>query len=441
MKTYREAVDFLYRIRLFGTKLGLETVRETCRRLGDPQDSLRFIHLAGTNGKGSVGAMLERILRLSGYRVGFFTSPHLVSFRERIRVDGRAVSEEDVVRGVNRISPILDDVAAAPGCRYPTFFEVVVALALRHFAEVGVDVVVWETGMGGRLDATNIVRPELAVITNVQRDHAKYLGDTLEKIAAEKAGIIKEGVPVVTAAEGAPLDVIVRTAEQRAAPLVAVPERYRADVLTSELDGLTLRVDGTGRDYGVLECGLAGRHQAGNAVIALAAVDVLRERSSFEIPDRAVAAALRGIRWPGRFQYVPWNVPLVLDGAHNAPAARVLRNALEDVAADRQRILLTGILEDKDHAAMCEVLAPVADRIVVTRVKSHRTAETDELLEEYHHAREDLPAIAVEDLEEALAEAEREARERENPLVCVTGSLFLVGEVCSLLGIPTIDLA
>src|SRR5258706_831764 len=225
--TYPETIDYLYGIRLFGQKLGLETMQYLPRLMGDPQDSLRFIHIAGTNGKGSVAAMLHAVLSRAGYRTGLYTSPHLVSFCERFQINGQPIPAADVVRLVEQLKQVLDKVAAHPEFRQPTFFEAVTALALLYFQEQSVDVVVWETGLGGRLDATNVVTPLVSVITNVAFDHMQYLGDTIEQIAMEKCGIIKPGVPVVTAAEGVALDVIRKTCEERGSPLIAARQPLR----------------------------------------------------------------------------------------------------------------------------------------------------------------------------------------------------------------------
>lgn len=439
MNTFQEAVDFLYQIRLFGTKLGLETMLALCRELGNPQRSLRFVHLAGTNGKGSVGAMLERCLRRAGYRVGFYTSPHLVSFRERIRLGGRAIPEADVLRIVRTMEPILDRVATQPDLRYPTFFEVVTALALSYFAESRTDIVVWETGMGGRLDATNVVDPELAVITNVQRDHQKYLGESPAAIAREKAGIIKQGVTVVTGAEGETYDIVAETASAHDADLIGVGGKNAARVVKIGWDGIDLEIPGDGPWSGPVHCGLAGRHQVVNTALAVASLEQL-SRQAWRVSPTHVRESFGGVRWPGRLQLLDRDPLILLDGAHNAPAAAVLKAAVRELAPEKDLILLLGILQDKDHAEMCRILAPIARSIVVTRVRSHRTTEQSELAEECRRAAPGVPIEVVETAEEGLETARRGSAGFADPLVCVAGSLFLVGEVCSLLGVDTIDL-
>ena len=272
--TYTETIDFLYGIRLFGQKLGLETMQYLLRLMGDPQDSLRFIHIAGTNGKGSVAAMLQAVLSGAGYRTGLYTSPHLVSFCERFQIDGQCIPESEVVRLVEKIRPVLEEVGAHPEFRAPTFFEAVTAIALQYFREQNVDIVVWETGLGGRLDATNVVTPLVSVITNIAFDHTQYLGETLEQIAMEKCGIIKPGVPVVTAAAATEaLAVIRKTSAVQGSNLTAVGEGIQATRLHEDEQCQRLEVTGTRQTYGPLTIPLLGAHQTLNCVTAVAALE------------------------------------------------------------------------------------------------------------------------------------------------------------------------
>src|SRR5687767_14101021 len=278
---YAEAVEFLFSLQQFGAKPGLERAFLLAEAVGRPQDKLKFIHVAGTNGKGSTCAMLESIYRHAGYRVGLYTSPHLVRFGERIQINRALISESDIVRLVEEAKTWLKHFSQED---HPTFFEVVTVMALRYFAEEGCELVIWETGLGGRLDATNIVTPLASVITNVQLDHQEWLGQTVEEIAFEKAGIIKPGVPVITAAE-AGLPIIAQTAK---APLSVVTR-------PSEL-----------------EVSLAGRHQRLNAALAVETVRVLR--GSLPVSDLDIREGLRQVWWPGRLQTVG---KIILDGAHN----------------------------------------------------------------------------------------------------------------------------
>ena len=356
---YPEAIQFLYDLRLFGAKFGLENTFQLAALAGNPQNRLRFIHVAGTNGKGSTCAMLESIYRAAGRRVGLFTSPHLVSFRERIQVNRRLIGEGDIVRLVEEMRPWLKQF---PDGHHPTFFEVVTVMALKFFAEQNCDLVIWETGLGGRLDATNIVMPLASVITNIQLDHQQWLGDTLGQIAAEKAGIIKPGVPVITATdEPDALAVIEKMAREKNAPLTRV-RSWEFGVRSSELP-------------------LLGEHQKLNAALALATVEVLQNQ--IRVAEKEICAGLANVIWPGRLQLVTRESgrKILLDGAHNPAGAKALREALETNFPMTKRTLVLGVLQDKDWQHICETLAPLAAQIFTVPVFSERSANPNELAE------------------------------------------------------------
>src|SRR5437870_3990074 len=281
--TYAEAIHFLYDLRVFGAKFGLENTIKLAALAGNPQDRLRFIHVAGTNGKGSTCAMLERVYRAAGLRVGLFTSPHLISFRERIQVDRQLIGKAEVVRLVAEMKALLTEF---PSEEHPTFFEVVTVMALRYFAEQKCDLVIWETGLGGRLDATNIVTPLVSVVTNIQFDHQQWLGETLPDIAAEKAGIIKPRIPVITTTDQPEaLAVIAETARRQNAPCTAVP--------ASEIDRPPLNR---------IELPLRGLHQRLNAALAVATVRAVE--AHIPVSDSALRKGLASVNWPGRLQQV-----------------------------------------------------------------------------------------------------------------------------------------
>ncbi|MDR3378267.1 MAG: bifunctional folylpolyglutamate synthase/dihydrofolate synthase, partial [Verrucomicrobiae bacterium] len=374
---------------------------------GDPQAKLRFIHVAGTNGKGSTCAILERIYRAAGLRVGLFTSPHLVSFRERIQVDRELISEVEVVRLTAELQPLLQQF---PADHHPTFFEVVTVMALRHFADQRCDLVIWETGLGGRLDATNIVTPLASVITNIAYDHQQWLGDTLEKIAAEKAGIIKPGIPVVTAtdAPGA-RRVIEQTAADRQAPLTHVDAR----------------------DAARLGCrpGLMGDHQKINAALALAVVEVLQPM--LPVGPESIRDGLALVSWAGRLQLVegPGGQMLLLDGAHNIAGATVLRAALEKNFIATPMVFIFGALADKKWSDICMILAPLADEVFVVPVASDRTARPADLAAAFRAANPRLRATVAADLPAALKAC------KDRRFIVITGSLYLVGEALERLGL------
>ena len=425
--TYSETIDYLYGIRLFGQKLGLETMQYLLRLMGDPQHTLRFIHIAGTNGKGSVAAMLHAVLSKAGYKTGLYTSPHLVSFCERFQINGQPIAEADVVRLVGQLKPLLEEVAAHPEFRAPTFFEAVTAVALQYFHEQRIDVVVWETGLGGRLDATNVVTPIVSVITNIAFDHTQYLGETLAQIATEKCGIIKPGVPVITAttAEEA-LRVIQTTAATQDCPLTIIGHNVHATRLTEDEQNQSVKLAGTGSDYGTLTIPLLGEHQTINCATAVAAL----EACGLPLTTPQVAAGLLQTTWPGRFQIVNHHPTVILDGAHNAAAAERLAATLRERCAGQKLTLILGVLRDKNYDQMCQILAPLAERILCVPVNSERTCDPDQLARWCMATNPRLKITIAKNLTEAYAQALRENAEA----IVITGSLFLVGEALAHLG-------
>jgi dihydrofolate synthase/folylpolyglutamate synthase len=415
--TYAEAIQFLYGLQVFGARPGLETTRQLAARAGNPQTQLRFIHVAGTNGKGSTCAMLESIYRAARLRVGLFTSPHLVSFRERIQVNRQLISEADVVRLVTELreperrSP--DRSAADPPQQAdleigaPTLFEFVTVMALHYFAEQKCDLVIWETGLGGRLDATNIVTPLASVITNIGLDHQQWLGNTLTEIAAEKAGIIKPGVPVVTAASEREVIAVLETiARNLGAPLTSV-----SPIATAH----------------VPKPALAGAHQQTNSALALATIGVLQP----QIPVRpeAIAHGLASVSWPGRLQWLTTarGQRVLLDGAHNPAGVSTLLQAVEQLHPGARPTFIVGIFGDKDWRTMCEQLAARAGRLVFVPVGSERSAQPETLAVACRAARPEVAISCASSLPEALADTS------SAELVVIAGSLYLVGEALALL--------
>lgn len=406
--TYSEAIQFLCGLRLFGAKLGLENTFKLAALVGNPQNGLRFIHVAGTNGKGSTCAMLESIYRTAGLKVGLFTSPHLVSFSERIQVNRRLIDPAEVVRWVAEIQLVLKEFSETS---HPTFFEVVTVLALKYFAEQHCDLVVWETGMGGRLDATNIVTPLASVITNIDLDHEKWLGHTLGQIAAEKGGIIKPEVPVVIGEQKPEaVQVLMDIAAQNRAPLSRVT------------------VDDIRRPpLGALELPLLGEHQRLNAAVATRTVQVLSDKIS--VDPEVIRSGLMSVHWPGRMQVVRPGLgrAIVLDGAHNPAGAEILKAALQRHFPGILATLILGVLADKNWSAICRCLVPLAGRVRLVRVGSERTADPALL----QNLAQQLNPYA----EVRCSESVREALDytANDPLVVVTGSLYLVGEALELL--------
>lgn len=415
--TYAEAVEFLYGLGMFGARLGLDSTRRLAGLANDPQHGLRFIHVAGTNGKGSTCAMLESIYRTAGLRVGLFTSPHLVSLTERIQINRRPIPEQEAARFVQEIQPWLRQFSAED---HPTFFEVVTAMALRYFAEQRCDVVIWETGLGGRLDATNIVTPLASVITNIGLDHQQWLGETYDKIAAEKAGIIKSGVPVITAAEpGRGLEVIASIAHQQNSLLTVID---RNDALGSLLDAAKIP--------------LVGEHQRLNAAVAIATVRAVE--ATIPVTQEAMLAGLSRVQWLGRMQlaFTPRGQTLLLDGAHNIHSAEALASAFQQQFSSVQPTMIFGVLADKDWRSIAGILAPLARRILLVPVKSERALLPTELVPACRAAN---PAASIEVYESLSAAL---TRSQEDSFLLITGSLYLIGEAMErlqLLPVPLSD--
>lgn len=407
---YSEAIQFLYDLRIFGAKFGLENTLKLAELAGNPQKRLRFIHVAGTNGKGSTCAMLESIYRAAGLRVGLFTSPHLVSFCERIQINRGLISEADVMRLVEQLKPLLKEF---PEDHHPTFFEVVTNMALRYFVEEECELVIWETGLGGRLDATNVVTPLATVITNIGIEHSEWLGDTVEKIAAEKAGIIKPGVPVITsAAPGHGLDVIAAVARDKGSPLTIISSRQAS---ASPLDAIELP--------------LHGPHQRLNAALAIAAVRALSDQ--IPVQDAALPAGLATVDWPGRMHRLQTTSrqTILLDGAHNPDGAEALRIALQEEFPGNKPTMIFGVFRDKDSTSMCHSLAPLAAKILLTPVHSERTEDPDKLVAACRESNPHAPIDVCVSLADALNKA------GDSPFIVIAGSLYLVGEAMELLHI------
>lgn len=415
--TYSSAVAYLYRLQKHGIKLGLETMTALMARLGMPQNRYRTLHIAGTNGKGSTAAMAAAMLQAAGYRVGLYTSPHLVEFRERIRVNGEMIAESRVAQLTEQLQTLCQPDLS------PTFFEYTTGMAFQHFADSGVNVAVLEVGLGGRFDATNVVTPMACAITTIALDHQEYLGNTRSSIAFEKAGIIKPGVPVVL---GRLDDDAWRTIEQvateRQAPVFRIHENFHTE--GEEPQQFSYR--GLGMQYDGLTCALAGRHQLDNAACALALLEAAGPQG-IAVTSEAVRAGLRAVKWAGRLEVADRRPTVLLDGAHNPAAATVLADFLarsDQSHPSRPVILVLGMMHDKDHRGFVEPLRSLVDEVVLTQANLPRSATARELQALLGDL---LPQPHVVP---SLSDAMALARQLATPdgLVCVTGSLMLVGE-------------
>ena len=413
--TYAEALSRLLALRggeHAGMRPGLERIETLLEALGNPERRYVLAQVGGTNGKGSTAAMLAAILKAAGRRVGLYTSPHLVSFRERIRVDGEAIAEDDVADGFDAIATLVARVDA-------TMFEATTALALDHFAREAVDVAVLEVGLGGRLDATTVGVPAVSVIARIDLDHQEVLGATLAAIAGEKAAIIRAGVAIAAAQAPEAATVLIDRAAATSVPLLLEGRDLSLRVRARDLAGQTLDLAGPGWRLEGARIPLLGTFQPSNALLAAAAARVL------DVGPEAIRAGLGRARWPGRFEVLRYrDRQVVLDGAHNPAGARALAASLAEWFADTPLTLIFGALRDKDVAGMLAPLAARARRIILTASSSPRAAAPAELRAHVPPGSATVETAATPG--EALALGERAPR---TPVLCVAGSLSLVGDV------------
>ena len=414
--------EYLFGLEQYGIKLGLDNIRRLCRALGHPERSFESVIIAGTNGKGSVAAMVDTALRRAGLTTGCFTSPHLVDLEERFAINGRPVSAAELAEQAAALRTAIHELGAtgqldAP----PTFFEATTAIAFALFRRAGVQIGVLEVGMGGRFDATNVVSPTAAVITTIDLDHQRYLGQTLEDIAFEKAGVIKPGMVVVTGeTKPVALEVLRRACHERGARLVEAAIDVLTDVVVR--DGVTeLSLTTPSRAYGPVTMSLRGHHQVANAIVAVR----LLEELEFEIPESAIRAALSDTVWPGRLELaqVTDQRAVVMDAAHNVAAARALGRYLKDEFATGLPIVLA-TMRDKDVRGMLAALAPCASHVFCPRLRTQRAWPAADLAAIVSEECPDLPVSVNDSAEMAL-----EAAWQHAPIVGVAGSIYLVGEV------------
>ena len=440
MISYEEALDFIHGLNRFGTKLGLHNITKLLELLGNPHENIKIIHVAGTNGKGSTCAMIASILRSAGFKVGLYISPYLEVFNERMQVNGENISNEDLARLTEKVREKVFYMREN-GLGSPTEFEVVTAIGFSYFKEQAVDFLVLEVGMGGRLDATNVVTPLVSVITPISMDHQQYLGSTLRDISREKCGIIKQGVPVVTAPqEDEAMAVIEDTCRERNCSLTKVinssvsrsPDTISYRFVNGGIKGMTFDLYTPKTDYPGLQIGLMGRHQLDNAATAVAAVEPLGN-SGVNLSREAIYKGLKGARWPGRLEIMKEKPTVLIDGAHNIAGIKTLKAVLEEYFYDRKKILVVGILEDKDYTEMLEELIPVADTVICTAPDNPRALSAARLAEAVSNIfqKSQIKVYAQEKIEDALELASSLADDED--MVVFAGSLYMIGHVRTLL--------
>lgn len=424
---YQAAVQYIHDCSKFGIKLGLERIREILKRVGDPQDKYRIVHIAGTNGKGSTAVFYDFALREAGLKVGRFTSPHLSSYRERITIDGEPIPETDLAEVITELKSIVEAVAA-DGFGPPTEFELGTAAGLLYFARREVDLAVVEVGMGGRFDATNVVTPILSVITHIALDHREYLGDTLEKIAFEKAGIIKPGVPVVIGVQEPEIEkFLTEVAISRKAPY-SLARSLKIDQATVNEGGNSFNLDHPLFGSFNVRTGLVGKHQIYNCLNFLAGLEFLHQLD-LKLTLENIVSGLAKAYWPGRFERVPGfeRLKLYLDGAHNPDGMRALVGTLTSIYPGQKADFLLGILNNRPLAEMAAILAPVARRVIITTVPDPKSSKTEDLTKVFAE-------LGIETVAEPIPEKALELLlATENHLAIICGSLYLVGYLRDLL--------
>jgi dihydrofolate synthase/folylpolyglutamate synthase len=413
--TYQETLSHIYALARFGIKPGLSRITRLLATLGNPQDSFAAVHVVGTNGKGSTASFLSSILSAGGYRTGLFTSPHLISFTERIRIDGDEIAEASVVRLAERV------MAAAP--EQSTFFEIVTAMAALHFAEQGVDIAVFEAGMGGRLDATNALQGVLSIVTPISLDHTDYLGSSVEEIAAEKVGISKPGTPVLSSRQQPEAArVIAEHAREQGSALYICGAEFDASWQEGRLSyhGLSVTLES-------MNAGLSGLYQSGNAALALAGAELL-SGAGFPLAPQALMAGIERANWPGRMELFPGEPRVLLDGAHNPAGAAALAEALSLIPRDKL-LIVAGVMGDKELSGILSPLLPLADTVFAVAPAIERAMSVAQLADFCRQSGASVQEAGSVEQGIALARAAAGA----DDLILVCGSLFTVGEARSLL--------
>ena len=424
-KAYQRSLDYLYGLERFGMIFGLTQVEKILEAIDGPHQEVQAIHIGGTNGKGSTAAMIASILQKEGYRVGLYTSPHLLRFTERIKVDGKEIERDEVVE----LAEWMRERIEAAGITLPfTFFDFTTSMAFLYFKQKMVDLAILEVGLGGRLDSTNVVDPLLSIITNIDKDHVEQLGRSLLKIAGEKAGIIKKGRPLITAAtQPRVLRIFSRTCQEKGAPYFRVGRDFRYEWT----DDGNFNYEGLHRKLWNVHLNLLGFHQITNGTTALGAMEVLEELG-YTVSTEAMMEGLKEVNWPGRLEMVSSSPRVVLDGAHNPAGALVLKAALEKEFQYDRLILLVGMMKDKDAKTFLKTLVPLADHIILSKPHTDRAAFPSALLDVL--GRNGKKTEVIEEMKEAIEKGLSLTREED--LLCITGSLYTIGEAKSHFG-PT----
>jgi len=424
--TYTEALDYIYDLTKYGIKLGLKNINYLLYLLGEPHKKLKIIHVAGTNGKGSTCSLISSILQSDGYRVGLYTSPHLIDFTERIKINHKPIDRKKVSELLERIKPYIEKVANTPSYGHPTFFEVITSMAFLYFFEEQIDFLVLEVGLGGRLDATNVCEPLISVITHIDYDHMDKLGNSLEEIAREKGGIIKpKGIVISSKQYEEAYKEIKKIADEKNSLVYCTGREVSYEIVKSDINGVIFDLKGIYNNYKNLYTPLLGRHQADNATTAITATEALKIRG-VNISEKAIRVGLEKAKWTGRLEIIQNNPTLILDGAHNPSGIKIVRQALKEIFSYQRLILVLASFADKDYKKMIQIIAPEADLIIATKTMSPRAAPPQVIAKEAAQYIEQNKIIVIENIPQAINCAL--SNSKKDDLICITGSLYTVGE-------------
>lgn len=425
---YEEALEFIEKSHKFGIKLGLENTFKLLELLGNPQDKLKFIHVAGTNGKGSVCSFISSILKEEGYKVGLYTSPYLETFTERIRLNGNNIPEKDVARIITIMKEKIDKMVSE-GYSYPTEFEIETVMAFYYYYEQEVDYVVLEVGLGGRYDATNVIKPLVSVITSISLDHTGILGDTLEKIAYEKAGIIKEDSITVVYKQSKESEEVIKSVckEKNTRYIEANFENLvikKSDINSQVFDCIIMN-----EKFENIEISLIGDHQINNAVLALTVIKVLKDEKSIRISENSIKKGLTNTKWAGRIEKIRDNPVFIIDGAHNEDGAKSLAKALDKHFNGKKMTLLIGMLKDKDIDSVLQILINKFNKVITTTPDSDRAINSEELKEMVEKYIDNV--ISIPNIEDSVKYVFENTKNDE--IIISAGSLYMIGHIRQLI--------
>ena len=421
---FKESIDWLYSFKQYGSKLGLERISFLMKQLKNPQNNIKIVHVTGTNGKGSVCKFVGSILQKAGYSVGVYISPHLERFSERIVIDDREVSEEEITVLVEKIKPVVDEMIDNDNT--PTFFEIVTAMAFLFFSDSSVDFAVVEVGLGGRFDATNVVVPVVSVITNISLEHTARLGEDVKSIAFEKAGIIKNNVPVVTAVKDDAKIVVEKTAKEKNAQVICI-DKNSWKRLSHTIQYQEFLICGILNDYTV-KTSMLGKYQGENIALAVTAAEQLQMNGTY-LTDNDIIDGISTAFNPGRMEIIAEDPTILLDGAHNPAGMEMLEKTLKEDFEYERLVLVVGILEDKDIQRMLSVIIPVSDVVIVTKSKNARACEPTALKDRIKEIGYTKDLFVEKSLPKAIDHAKVMAGKKD--VICISGSLFTVGEARS----------